>query len=121
MIDCSSESERLIIQMYAPVSTGYCAFVCDPALDPTICLSPDRVCQCVGHRQIAIIPPPVSCLCTTFEAVIVDRQAVIDARSAAAAAVGLPLTPPKNYTCQLLSEDVPLRLTVVCPPGGCAV
>lgn len=64
--------------MYALVSAGYSAFVCDPVLDLTICLSPDRACQCGGHRQIFIIPLPVRCLFATFEAVSVDRKAVID-------------------------------------------
>lgn len=120
MIDCSSESEHLIIQMYARMSTGYSAFVHDPAVDPTICLSPDRACQCVGHRQISVIPPPVSCLCTTFEAVNVDPKAVIDARGAAVTLLlvffFLFFFLRQNFTCQLPSEDVPLRLTVVCLP-----
>lgn len=77
--------------MYALVSTGYPFFVCDPFVDLTICLSLDRPCQCVGHRQIFIIPLPVSCLCTTFEAVSVDREVVIDAQSAAATAAIDPL------------------------------
>lgn len=123
MIDCGSERERLIIQMYARLHWIYQAFACNPAADPTICLSPDRACQRAGQRQLPVIPPPVSCLCTTFEAVNIDPEEATDAASAAVAAAGpllvifFNLSPRQNYTCQLPSEDVPLRLTVAPPPA----
>lgn len=75
-------------------------------LRPTLLLTPQFVfpltelVSASATGKFSIIPPPVSCLCAAFEAVIVDRKAVIDARSAAAtAASGLLLiyfSPPSE-------------------------
>lgn len=112
MMDCSIESELLIIQIYACLSTKYSGFV------SALFFWPDNLSfwQCVGVQrwEISIISVTIICLCTTFKPVKVNPNVVIDAWSAASLKTICSFC--QNYTCHLLSGDMPLKLTVVLFP-----
>jgi len=71
-------------------------------------------CDSVQLSEISIISRTIICLCTAVKAAKTNPNVLIDVWSIAG--LNAPCSFCQNYSCHLLSEDVPLKIAVILLP-----